>query len=73
MDRGKECKKKGWWLFAYDNENTWASGYYGDILVCWNHLSSRGISGDMFEEDKFQAWCKENNYPERLDSERQND
>lgn len=65
--RGKyTCKNAGKWLFRYDRNNEWP--HDSDAIFCWSHLSSRGVHGDMFESDKFEKWCKKNNYPARLTS-----
>lgn len=54
------CKNRAYWKFkglkAGGPRSMWRSDHSG--TYCWSHLVSRGVFGDMDEEDRTIKWFK---------------
>jgi hypothetical protein len=46
----RQCKKPAYWKFVATRKSWVKSGTY-----CWSHLLSRGLYGDMYEEERTKA------------------
>lgn len=57
---GGHCKNPGYWKYKYLKRG-WKRGL--TYTLCWNHLFSRGIYGDMDEEERFARWIQRNPPP----------
>jgi hypothetical protein len=51
----RTCKNNAWWHFRPLKSNPFQDGSKD---LCWSHLFSRGIYGDMDEERRTDRWLK---------------
>lgn len=59
---GGHCKNPGYWKFRHLKRKFFRPTVETQVL-CWNHLFSRGIYGDMDEEERFARWIQRNPPP----------
>ena len=59
---GHRCRNPAYWRFV-PLKRKW-NGDTKPMHLCWSHLMSRGIYGDMDEERRTYRWLKRRGYEE---------
>jgi hypothetical protein len=68
MPKNKKCKNPAEWSYRWTSSRNWRNTQKRQHF-CWNHLSSRGLYGDMQEEARWQRWQEKNPPPWRKDDD----
>ena len=68
--RKHACRNKAHWLYTFDvppkncDHDLLCPGQ--THVFCWNHLSSRGVHGSMWDEQRWNELCEQEGFPEKL-------
>lgn len=55
LSKKYECRNPAYWKFRA-LKKSWSE----DGIYCWSHLISRGVHGDMDEDERTMKWLKKN-------------